>query len=43
MRTLARPVGLGLAARDDIEDVVDWSRRARDAGLDSDWIHASYF
>ena len=43
MRTLARPIGLGLAARDDIEDVVDWSRRARDAGLDSVWIHDSYF
>src|SRR5512142_1800169 len=43
MRTLARPIGLGLAARGDIEDVVDWSRRARDAGLDSVWIHDSYF
>jgi 1,4-dihydroxy-2-naphthoate polyprenyltransferase len=43
MRTLARPVGLGLAARGDIEDVVDWSRRARDAGLDSIWVHDSYF
>ena len=43
MRTLARPIGLGLAARDDIEDVVDWSRRARDGGLDSIWIHDSYF
>ncbi|HEX7473892.1 MAG TPA: LLM class flavin-dependent oxidoreductase [Candidatus Limnocylindrales bacterium] len=43
MRTLARPIGLGLAARGDIEDVVDWSRRARDAGLDSVWVHDSYF
>ena len=43
MRTLARPVGLGLAARGDIEDVVDWSRRARDAGLDSIWVHDTYF
>jgi 1,4-dihydroxy-2-naphthoate polyprenyltransferase len=43
MRTLARPVGLGLAARGDIEDVIDWSRRARDAGLDSVWVHDSYF
>ena len=43
MRTLARPIGLGLAARGDIEDVVDWARRARDAGLDSIWIHDSYF
>ena len=43
MRTLARPIGLGLAARGDVEDVVDWSRRARDAGLDSVWIHDSYY
>jgi len=43
MRTLARPIGLGLAARGDPEDVLDWSRRARDAGLDSVWIHDSYF
>jgi 1,4-dihydroxy-2-naphthoate octaprenyltransferase len=43
MRTLARPIGLGLAARGDIEDVVGWSRQARDAGLDSVWIHDSYF
>ncbi|MFI5225183.1 MAG: LLM class flavin-dependent oxidoreductase [Candidatus Limnocylindrales bacterium] len=43
MRALARPIGLGLAARGDIDDVVTWSRIARDAGLDSIWIHDSYF
>jgi 1,4-dihydroxy-2-naphthoate polyprenyltransferase len=43
MRTLARPIGLGLAARGDVDDVVSWSRRARDTGLDSIWIHDSYF
>jgi 1,4-dihydroxy-2-naphthoate polyprenyltransferase len=43
MRSLNRPIGLGLAARGDPEDVVDWSRRARDAGLESVWIHDSYF
>jgi 1,4-dihydroxy-2-naphthoate octaprenyltransferase len=43
MRTLARPVGLGLAARGDPDDVVEWARRARDAGLDSIWTHDSYF
>jgi 1,4-dihydroxy-2-naphthoate octaprenyltransferase len=43
MRMLARPIGLGLAARGDLDDVVDWSRRARDTGLDSIWIHDSYF
>jgi 1,4-dihydroxy-2-naphthoate polyprenyltransferase len=43
MTRLARPIGLGLAARNDIGDVVGWARDARDAGLDSLWIHDSYF
>ena len=43
MRTLARPIGLGLAARGDVDDVVGWARAARDAGLESVWIHDSYF
>ena len=43
MSSLARPVGLGLAARDDVGDVVGWARAARDAGLDSVWVHDSYF
>jgi 1,4-dihydroxy-2-naphthoate octaprenyltransferase len=43
MRTLARPIGLGLAARGDVDDVVGWARRARDHGLDSVWVHDSYF
>jgi len=43
MSTLARPIGLGLAARDDIGDVVGWALEARDAGLDSLWVHDSYF
>src|SRR6266496_1811409 len=43
MPTLARPIGLGLAARGDPEDAVEWARRARDAGLDSVWTHDSYF
>jgi 1,4-dihydroxy-2-naphthoate octaprenyltransferase len=43
MRTLARPVGLGLAARGDPADAVEWARRARDAGLESIWTHDSYF
>jgi 1,4-dihydroxy-2-naphthoate octaprenyltransferase len=43
MRTLARPIGLGLAARGDPEDVIAWARQARDAGLDSLWIHDSYY
>lgn len=43
MRTLARPIGLGLAARGDVDEVTGWARRARDQGLDSVWIHDSYF
>ena len=43
MRTLARPIGLGLAARGDVEEVVTWARQARDQGLESVWIHDSYF
>ncbi len=43
MTDLALPIGLGLAARDDVGDVVGWAREARDAGLDSLWIHDSYF
>jgi 5,10-methylenetetrahydromethanopterin reductase len=43
MTRLALPIGLGLAARDDIGDVVGWARDVRDAGLDSIWVHDSYF
>lgn len=43
MPTLARRIGLGLAARGEPEEVLDWARRARDAGLESIWIHDSYF
>jgi 1,4-dihydroxy-2-naphthoate octaprenyltransferase len=43
MTELARPVGLGLAARGPVSDVVDWGHRAGRAGIDSVWIHDSYF
>src|SRR3954447_23377760 len=43
MATLSRSIGLGLAARGDPTDVVDRSRRSRDARLDSVWIHDSYY
>ena len=43
MTDLARPVGLGLAARGDVKVVADWARRAEDLGLDSVWVHDSYF
>src|SRR5881296_1008796 len=43
MVTLARRVGLGLAARGDVKDTVAWAERARAAGLESVWFHDSYF
>ena len=43
MTELARPVGLGLAARGSVSDVIGWAEEARRAGLDSAWIHDSYF
>ncbi len=43
MATLARRVGLGLAARGDVADTVAWADRARSAGLESVWFHDSYF
>ncbi len=43
MDRLARPVGLGLAARGEVDEVVSWSAAARSAGLDSVWVHDSYF
>ncbi len=43
MPELARPVGLGLAARGDVGDVVAWAHQAERAGVDSVWFHESYF
>ncbi|MDQ2952920.1 MAG: LLM class flavin-dependent oxidoreductase [Chloroflexota bacterium] len=43
MPSLARRVGLGLAARGSVKDTVDWAERARSAGLESVWFHDSYF
>ena len=43
MVELSRPVGLGLAARGRVTDVVGWADRARRDGLESIWIHDSYF
>jgi 1,4-dihydroxy-2-naphthoate polyprenyltransferase len=40
---LGRRVGLGLAARGDVRDVAGWARRAEDLGLESIWVHDSYF
>ena len=43
MEPLARRIGLGLAARGKVADVVEWSERGRAAGLESIWIHDSYY
>jgi 1,4-dihydroxy-2-naphthoate polyprenyltransferase len=43
MPELNRPVGLGLAARGDVREAVDWAVRAERAGLESVWVHDSYF
>ena len=43
MADLSRRVGLGLAARGPVSDAVEWSERARRRGLESVWVHDSYF
>jgi 1,4-dihydroxy-2-naphthoate octaprenyltransferase len=43
MGELTRPVGLGLAARGPVSDAVEWAGWAGRHGLDSVWIHDSYF
>lgn len=43
MTAISRRIGLGLAARGEVDEVVAWSAAARSAGLDSVWIHDSYF
>ena len=40
---LGRRIGLGLAARGDVREAAVWARRAEDLGLDSIWVHDSYF
>ncbi len=43
MSELARPVGLGLAGRGEVEDVVKWAEEARRRGLNSVWVHDSLY
>jgi 1,4-dihydroxy-2-naphthoate octaprenyltransferase len=43
MTELARPVGLGLAARGSVADVVEWAQHARRRGLHSIWLHDSLY
>jgi 1,4-dihydroxy-2-naphthoate octaprenyltransferase len=38
-----RQVGLGLASRGDVREAVEHARRAEAAGLESVWVHDSYF
>src|SRR3979490_637883 len=40
---LGRRVGIGLAARGEVREAAAWARRAEDLGLDSIWVHDSYF
>src|SRR4051794_28497910 len=40
---LGRRVGLGLAARGDVTDAVQYALRAERTGFESVWIHDSYF
>ena len=37
------PVGLGLASRGDVRETVEFARKAEAAGLESVWVHDSYF
>src|SRR6476661_4554031 len=43
MGELVQSIGIGMAARGEVDDVVKWSRDAQRRGLDSVWIHDSYF
>jgi 1,4-dihydroxy-2-naphthoate polyprenyltransferase len=43
MAELSRPIGFGLAARGSVSETVAWAEQARRAGLDSVWVHDSYF
>jgi 1,4-dihydroxy-2-naphthoate polyprenyltransferase len=43
MNAIARRIGLGFAARGEVKELVAWSLAARRAGLDSVWVHDSYF
>jgi 1,4-dihydroxy-2-naphthoate octaprenyltransferase len=43
MSELARPVGIGFAARGKVSDVVRWADQARQKGIHSVWIHDSLY
>ena len=43
MPELVRPVGLGLASRGSVSDMVEWADDARRRGLHSIWLHDSLY
>ena len=43
MTELVRPVGLGLASRGSVSDMIEWVDKARRKGLHSIWLHDSLF
>ncbi|MGH2818319.1 MAG: 1,4-dihydroxy-2-naphthoate octaprenyltransferase [Actinomycetota bacterium] len=43
MAELALKVGFGLAARGEVSDLLAWAEEARGRGIDSIWVHDSYF
>ncbi len=43
MSELARPIGIGFAARGKVSDVVGWAEIARRRGVHSVWIHDSLY
>ena len=43
MSELARPVGIGFAARGKVSEVVEWADNAQRRGVHSVWIHDSLF
>src|SRR3712207_2296012 len=43
MSKLVHRIGLGMAARGEVSDVVGWAEDARRRGVESVWIHDSYF
>ncbi|HLJ66435.1 MAG TPA: LLM class flavin-dependent oxidoreductase [Chloroflexota bacterium] len=43
IETAGRRIGLGLAARGDVRDAVEWALHAENLGFESVWIHDSYF
>src|SRR5437763_6335116 len=43
IESAGRRIGLGLAARGDVRDMVGWALEAEHLGFESVWVHDSYF